>query len=191
MSNKNEGKILVIVAPSGTGKSTLISRLKQDFPDIEESVSYTTRKKRPSENNGIHYFFISDEEFLKMRNQGEFLEWACVHSHYYGTSKSFVQKKLFENKTLLFDLDIQGTDAFKREFGDKAFVIFISPPSFEVLEKRLIERGTENPESLQIRLKNAKEEMKRKNNFDACIINDDLDLAYVRLKETVERILRD
>lgn len=184
-----EGKIIVIVAPSGTGKSTLIKRLKSEFPQLLESVSFTTRKPREGETNGVHYNFVEREEFIAMKDRDGFLEWAEVHGNFYGTGKEFVEKQLAEGATLLFDLDVQGTDSFKSFFGQRAQVIFIAPPSVETLEARLKGRGTETEESLKIRLENAKNELKRKDDYDNCVVNDDLERAYAELKDVVEGIL--
>lgn len=183
------GKLIVIVAPSGTGKSTMIKRLKIDIPTIVESVSYTTRPQRPGEVHGLSYFFISREEFIAKRDNNEFLEWAEVHGNFYGTSKEFVEKCLKEGKHVLFDLDVQGTDAMKLHFQDVANVIFISPPSVEELEKRLRHRGTENTEVINLRLMNARKELLRKEDFDYLIYNDDIENAYSRLKEITQKIL--
>jgi guanylate kinase len=183
------GKLIVIVAPSGTGKSTLISRLKSDFPSLVESVSYTTRPMRPGEVHGKHYFFIEKDKFLDMREAEDFLEWAEVHGNYYGTSKTFVENSLNEGKHLLFDLDVQGTDAMKAYFGSQAKVIFISPPSVEELEKRLRGRGTENSQVINLRLMNAQKELLRKHDFDHLVYNDDIEHAYRRLFEITEKIL--
>lgn len=186
---KIKGKLIVIVAPSGTGKSTMIKRLKQDLPSIVESVSYTTRPIRPGEIDGKSYFFIKREEFLAMREANEFLEWAEVHGNFYGTSKKFVENSLQEGKHLLFDLDVQGTDSMKAYFGEEANVIFISPPSVEELEKRLKHRGTENTQVINLRLMNAQKELLRKNDFDFLIYNDDIEKAYQRLIEITQKIL--
>lgn len=190
MSNqKKAGKLIVIVAPSGTGKSTMIKRLKKDFPSIVESVSYTTRPVRPGEIDGDSYFFISRPEFLKMRDKNDFLEWAEVHGNFYGTSKKFVEDCLADGLHLLFDLDVQGTDSMKAYFGNLANVIFISPPSVEELEKRLRHRGTESSQVINIRLRNAEKELLRKNDFDFLIYNDDIENAYKRLCEITQEIL--
>lgn len=186
---KANGKLIVIVAPSGTGKSTMIKRLKKDFPSLLESVSYTTRPIRPGEVEGKSYFFISLEDFLKMRERNEFLECAEVHGNFYGTSKKFVEDSLREGKHLLFDLDVQGTDSMKAHFGDLANVIFISPPSVEELEKRLKHRGTENTQVINLRVMNARKELLRKNDFDFLIYNDDIENAYKRLTEITQKIL--
>lgn len=183
------GKLIVIVAPSGTGKSTMIKRLKLDFPTIVESVSYTTRPQRPGEVHGLSYFFISREEFIIKRDNNDFLEWAEVHGNFYGTSKEFVENCLKEGKHVLFDLDVQGTDSMKLHFQDVANVIFISPPSVEELEKRLRHRGTENTAVINIRLMNARKELLRKEDYDFLIYNDDIENAYSRLKEITQKIL--
>ncbi len=188
-NEKFAGKLIVIVAPSGTGKSTMIKRLKQDCPSIVESVSYTTRPIRPGEIHGLSYFFISREEFIAKRDNNEFLEWAEVHGNFYGTSKNFVEQCLREGKHVLFDLDVQGVDSMKRHFGDVANVIFIAPPSVEELEKRLRNRGTENTQVINLRIMNARKELERKNDFDFFILNDDIENAYTRLKEIVQKIL--
>lgn len=183
------GKLIVIVAPSGTGKSTMIKRLKLDFPSLHESVSYTTRSMRAGEVHGESYFYISREEFIKMRTGNEFLEWAEVHGNFYGTSKKFVEQSLIEGRHLLFDLDVQGTDSVKKYFGKKANAIFISPPSVEELEKRLRNRGTETTQVINVRLTNARSELKRKEDYDFLIYNDDIEDAYKKLTEITHKIL--
>ena len=140
------GKMIVICAPSGTGKSTLLSKLKNDFPNLEWSVSCTTRNIRPGEVHGKDYYFLSVDEFKNQIDQGSFIEWAKVHSNFYGTSKIFVDQGLNMGKRMLFDLDVQGADAMKQFYADDAKVIFIEPPSVEELEKRLKARGTDKEE---------------------------------------------
>jgi guanylate kinase len=184
-----KGKIIVIVAPSGTGKSTLIKSIKEEFRDLHWSVSFTTRPMRPGEVDGKHYFFISRDEFFKKQKQGDFIEWAEVHGNFYGTSKGFVESKVNHGFSLLLDLDIVGSDSMKGEFGDEANVIFIAPPSFEELEKRLRGRGTENEDVIKLRLENAKKELERKDDYDYVVVNDDLDKALLELKTLVQRIV--
>lgn len=184
------GKLIVIVAPSGTGKSSLIKRLKNDFPEIEESVSCTTRPIRPGEQDGESYNFLSVEEFEKKISLNEFLEYAKVHSNYYGTRKSVVDQGLKEGKILLFDLDVQGCDSMKKAYPE-AKIIFIEPPSIEVLEERLRGRGTERPEVIEERLQNAKNELQRKDDFDFLVMNDDFDKAFERLKEVTSKIINE
>ena len=187
----SKGKLIVIVAPSGSGKSTLMKRVRDDFKgDLFESISYTTRRIRPNEEDGVDYFFIEKSEFQTMIDQGDFVEWALVHGDYKGTSKTYVNKKLNEGADLIFDLDVQGTDVMKETFGDKAIAIFIKPPSFEVLEQRLRSRGTDSEQSINTRLKNAKVELERSDDYDYSILNDDIDLAYNRLKLLLIDIIR-
>lgn len=183
------GKIVVIVAPSGTGKSTLIERLQKEFPTLEWSVSYTTRPRRQGEVNGKDYFFITEKEFVSRRDNNEFVEWAKVHSNYYGTLKAFIDEGLEKGKHLLFDVDVQGCDSFKEIYGGEAKVIFITPPSVEALAERLNKRGTDRPEVIAERLNNAKSELKRSDDFDYKVLNDDFDKAYSHLREVVQEIL--
>ena len=187
-ADKKNGKMIVIVAPSGSGKSTLIKMMKADFPSLNESISFTTRAPREGEKNGVHYHFIAAAQFEKMIADGEFLEWAKVHNNYYGTSKTFVEKQLADGKDILFDIDVQGADAVKKIFKEKAQIIFISPPSIEELEKRLLHRGTDSREVINVRLKNAEKEMLKKNDYDFCVVNDALDTAYAKLKSVVLKI---
>ncbi len=183
------GKIIVIVAPSGTGKSTLIKKVKAEFTDLLESVSYTTRNIREGETDGISYNFIDEETFLKMKDDDEFIEWAQVHSNYYGTSKTFVESELEKGKNLLFDLDVQGADSFKAYFKERAQIIFIAPPSIPELEKRLRGRGTDSTGVINLRLENAKREVLRKDDYDYCVKNEELEVAFQDLKDTITKIL--
>ncbi len=185
----SDGKMLITVAPSGGGKTTFIKKLKSDFPDLIESVSCTTRHKRPHDLDGDDYYFLSVEQFKKKIENSEFLEWAQVHSNYYGTSKSFVDSEIAKGHDLLFDLDVQGADALKDHYGPKAHVIFIAPPSIEELEKRLRNRKTEKEEIIRERLDTARAEMERKNDYDYYLVNDDLQRAYDEFKEIVMKIL--
>ncbi len=182
--------MIVICAPSGTGKSTLLNRLKADIPDLVWSVSCTTRPMRQGEVHGKDYFFIKKDSFEEQIKADEFIEWAKVHSNYYGTSKRFVTEGLLNNWNMLFDLDVQGADEMKRIYGSEAQVIFIEPPSIEELEKRLIARGTDSLEVIQERIKNARKELQNKDKYDHLVLNDDVDKAYGKLKTIVERILK-
>lgn len=187
----SRGKIIIIVAPSGTGKSTLIKQLVDDIPRLEWSVSCTTRPRRNGETNGVDYFFMTAKEFLTKKENNEFLEWAQVHSNYYGTLKSFVDEGLENGKYLLFDLDVQGCDQMKKIYHDDAQVIFIEPPSVEELEKRLTKRATDNKDVIKERLNNARKELTRKNDFDFLVTNDDFTRAYADLKSVVKNIVGD
>jgi len=187
--NVKEGKIVIIVAPSGTGKSTLIEKVKQDFENLEWSVSYTTRPQRDGETDGEAYNFVQKEEFLTRKDAGEFLEWALVHGNYYGTSKTFVEGKLKAGVNILLDLDVQGVDSFKQYFGAKANAIFIAPPSIDELKTRLLARGTDNIDVINVRLENARKELERKDDFDYCVVNDEIDKAYIALGSVIAKVL--
>lgn len=184
------GTMIVICAPSGTGKSTLLNRLKADIPDLVWSVSCTTRPIRNGETHGKDYYFIKRDTFEKQIADDEFIEYAKVHSNYYGTSKRFVNEGLAQGWNMLFDLDVQGADAMKRIYGSEAQVIFIEPPSVEELEKRLLARGTDSKEVIAERINNARRELEQKEKYDHLILNDDVDRAYEKLKAVVERILK-
>lgn len=183
------GKAIVFISPSGGGKSTLLKKLRADFPQFVESISCTTRSPRAGEVDGVHYFFITREIFESKIAHGDFIEYAKVHENYYGTSKDFVEDELSKGSIVLLDIDVQGADAVKRIFKDDAHAIFITPPSFEVLEARLRSRGTDSEETIAVRLKNAKGEMARKDDYDFCLVNDDLDRAYKMLKGQVEKVI--
>ncbi len=183
------GKIIVICASSGTGKSTLIEMVRKDYPALEWSVSYTTRPIREGEVHGQDYFFVSQEEFLKMRENGEFVEWAQVHANYYGTSSSFLKSKIDQGLYVLMDIDVQGADSIKGIFKDQAQVIFIIPPSIEILEKRLRKRNTDSDDVIQRRVHNAIAEQKRMDDFDYKVLNDQLTIAHKDLKEIISDII--
>ena len=184
----NRGKLIVIVAPSGTGKSTLLERLKQELP-LKWSVSCTTRAAREGEKDGVDYHFLTRDKFEALIDQDEFIEWAEVHQNYYGTRKSIVDKGLEQGDNLLFDLDVQGCDSMKHIYGDEAKVIFIEPPTVEDLELRLRQRATDSTAVIEIRLNNARNELKRKNDYDYNIVNDEIDRAYKELKTIVTKII--
>lgn len=184
----NKGKVIIICAPSGTGKSTLISMTLDRFPQLMESISTTTRPIRKGEVEGQDYFFTTESEFKK--NIDKLIEWAKVHGNYYGTSKKFIEDNLNKGKFILCDLDIQGCDNFNKVYPNDVKIIFISPPSLEELEIRLRKRGTESEESIKTRLANAKIEMKRKNDFDFQIVNNDLNRAFSDLENIIATILK-
>ncbi|HBE03230.1 MAG TPA: guanylate kinase [Spirochaetia bacterium] len=172
---------IVITAPSGAGKSTLIEKLRKQDPALVFSVSYTTRAPRGREQHGREYFFISEQEFRKMISNNEFLEWAEVHGNLYGTSSAFINEQLSCGKTVLLDIDVQGS-IILMDKGVKAVYIFISVPSIAELEKRLRRRATDAPEVIEKRLKNAEKEMAEMHRWQHVIINDNLERAFQNLK---------
>ncbi len=189
MRDIQEARLIVIVAPSGTGKSSLIKKLRQDFCDIQWSISMTTRPKRPAEIDGVDYMFVDQDTFNQGINNHRFVEWAKVHGNYYGTSKDFVESGIAKGLVLLFDLDIQGTDALVKDYGEYVKAIFIAPPSIETLEERLRARGTEDDATIQRRTRNAVTELQRRNDYDYLVINDDFEQAYKDLSSIISDII--
>ena len=172
-------KLLVLSAPSGTGKSTIIQALLEIFPEgLLQSVSYTTRAPRPGEVDGIHYHFVDQESFVERIHQGDFLEWAEVHGNYYGTSQSQTRSYLDQGKAVILDIDVQGALQLMEKDLDADF-IFLSPPDLQELEKRLRGRRTETEEAIQIRLANAKREMETRHRYPHQLVNEDLDQAIL------------
>lgn len=182
------GKIILISGPSGSGKSTLINRLIGEEKDIYFSISSTTRAIRDGEKHGVNYYFISEDEFKKGIEDGEFLEWALVHGNYYGTSLKPVLQALDDGKFVVFDIDVQGFDIARQKFGDKIVSIFITTKDEQELENRLLQRATNTKDDIKFRLKNAKDEMKRIGDYDYLIINDDLESAFNSLKSIFKSI---
>lgn len=184
--------LIVLSAPSGAGKSTLCDLLLQEFPEITYSVSCTTRAPRGQEEDGIDYFFLSRETFEQRVRDGQLLEHAEVHGNLYGTPAEPIREAFAEGQSVLLDIDVVGADLVRRYVaklpaGDplrEGFVdIFIEPPSMEELERRLVGRGEDAPESIKLRLKNAKGEMDRAGEFTYRVVNDELEMAYRRLRD--------
>ena len=173
--------IIIISAPSGTGKTTLCKAVQQQIPDIQWSVSFTTRKKRTIEIDGIDYNFISNKSFKKLIAENKFSEWEKVHGNYYGTSKSSLNKAIEEKKILLLELDVKGAMKLKQSYPENSYSIFIIPPSIDHLRARLKNRGTDSQERIEVRLQRFEEEMNLKENFDEIMINEDLESAKLEL----------
>ena len=181
---------ITISAPSGSGKTTLCKALQLVEPEIEWSISYTTREKRSIEQNGVDYFFISEEEFEDLIIQGYFVEWQNVHGFYYGTSVSNLKNAIKNDKTMLIEMDVKGSMSIKKLFPDQTFSIFIMPPSISQLRERLRSRGTDSEKRINIRLKRFQEEMEFREKFDYVMINEDLDLAKIELQKTINKLKR-
>ncbi|HHV82057.1 MAG TPA: guanylate kinase [Tepidanaerobacter syntrophicus] len=182
MSEK--GLLIVVSGPSGVGKGTLCNALVKNIDNLFISISATTRPPRTGEVNGVNYIFMNQENFEEKIEEGQFLEWAKVYNNYYGTPKEFVVEKLKEGKDVILEIDIQGAAQVKKNCPNGVFV-FIAPPSLEELRKRIINRGTDNEESINLRLKSAKEEMRASFDYDYVIINDDLDKAVSKLQSVI------
>ena len=175
--------LIILISPSGGGKSVILKRLLARNADIEYSVSFTTRKMRKSEANGKAYHFISTETFVEMNQQNDFLESALVHQNWYGTSKSFIESRLKSGKHIIMDIDVQGAKQILSKID--AVTIFILPPSRKVWLNRLNNRGTESAEDLKIRLKTAEKEIAEIGDFQYLVINDELDSAVKNIEEII------
>lgn len=180
-------RLVAMSAPSGAGKTTLCAMLLRAFPEFSLSISTTTRLPRPNEREGVHYFYVDDEEFQRREKAGEFVEWAFVHDRRYGTSKRTVDQFLREGKNILFDIDVQGAMSLKALYPERALLIFIQPPSVEALKARLLGRKTDSPEVQAKRLENAKRELEWAPKFDYAITNDDLDRAFAELATILKK----
>ncbi len=173
----NKGRLFVISAPSGTGKTTILKVVMDNIPGLAFSISHTTRLPRPGEENGVDYHFVSHDEFRQMITQDMFLEHAEVHDNLYGTSREAVETQLDEGLDVILDIDVQGADIVRRDKRLDPTYLFISPPNLSELEKRLVGRGTEDEERIALRLNNAKTEMKAANKYEYLVINDQLEEA--------------
>ena len=178
------GTLFIVTAPSGAGKTTLVSGLLDRDPLVSLSVSYTTRAARAGEESGRHYHFVDVATFRALRDKGEFLEWAEVHSNYYGTSKVWLEEQMRSGKDILLEIDWQGAQQVRKVFP-KAVGVFILPPSLDELERRLRGRGTDSEEVIARRVLGARGEMRHVAEFDYVIINEDLPAALEDLVAVV------
>jgi guanylate kinase len=189
MSSFN-GKLIIICAPSGSGKTTIVRSLLPVFPNLEFSVSACSRPPRPGEVEGKDYYFLTPEAFKMKIEKGEFLEWEEVYpGSFYGTLSSEVDRIWEKEAHVIFDVDVLGGISIKTKFPDQSLSIFIKPPSLEELKKRLLGRGTENPESLKARLDKAESEMEFASRFDIVIVNDDLQTAIQHTAQTIKSFI--
>jgi len=176
------GAVLVLSGPSGAGKSSIINKIIDEIGDCYFSISTTTRAMREGEKEGVHYHFVTKEEFQRGIDADEFLEYAIVHGNYYGTSLKPVKEALSQGKLVIFDIDVQGNVSVNNRLGDITTSVFITPPSLAELKRRLELRGTDSTEVIANRIENAKKEIQRVSEYDYLIINDDLDKAAEELK---------
>lgn len=168
----------MVSSPSGAGKTTLCNRLRAEFSKLGFSVSYTTRRARENEVDGVHYHFVDEAAFQEMITRDEFAEHAMVHGHMYGTSSMLVRRALEQGKDLVFDIDYQGGLELRRKFPDDVTLTFVLPPSLEELERRLRGRGTDSEEVIARRVRVAHQELRHYAEYDYLIMNDDVDRAY-------------
>jgi guanylate kinase len=184
MNQDYSGNLFIVAAPSGGGKTSLVRQLVTTFDNTMVSISHTTRAPRPGEQDGVDYNFISENTFLTMLNQGDFIEYAQVFNNLYGTSKMQIIENLKRGKDILFDIDWQGAKQLKKIFPD-AVTIFILPPSLESLQERLLSRGQDSPDVVRHRMDNALHEISHYQDFEYLILNDNFDKALVELKNII------
>jgi guanylate kinase len=181
----NKKRLLVLSSPSGGGKSTIATKLMQEFINLKFSVSATTRKMRPGEVDGKQYHFLGVDDFENHIKSGNFVEYEQIFGNYYGTLRSEVNKSLEKGDCLIFDIDVKGAMSIKKSFPEESLLIFISPPNLQVLETRLRNRSTETEEQIKTRLSRAEMEISFAKDFDKIIINDILDDA---INETLDEV---
>ena len=180
-------RLIILAAPSGGGKTTLCDLLLKEFPTISLSVSTTTRPKRPNENDGVHYHFVTEEQFENKIEHNDFAEWAFVHHNRYGTSRSTIEDQFKKGHHVLFDIDVQGAKSLKSLYPQQALLIFILPPSIEELERRLRARKGDTEVAILNRLVNARQEISQAGWFDYQITNENLQDTYQQLRTIVEK----
>ena len=186
MSSNKSGSLFVFAAPSGAGKTTLVHAVvTKHQEELRFSISYTTREPRTNEANAVDYLFVSEEEFMRLRDAGEMLEYARVFDNYYATSRSQVEKHLAENRSVVLEIDWQGAEQVRESMPD-CVTIFIFPPSLAELERRLRDRGTDAPEVVERRLRDARSDMAHWVDFDYVIVNDNLDDAIIDLEAVLK-----
>jgi guanylate kinase len=184
------GKSIIVSAPSGAGKTTIVHRLMTEIPALAFSISACSRSARPMEQEGKDYYFLGVEGFKKAIENQEFIEWEEVYTdHYYGTLRREVQRLWDEGKVIIFDVDVVGGLNLKALFKEHALSVFIKPPSVEILEKRLRARETESEERIALRIKKSSWELSQAESFDVCILNDDLEKAVSDAKTQVTRFI--
>ncbi|HMB46761.1 MAG TPA: guanylate kinase [Afifellaceae bacterium] len=187
------GLMFVLSSPSGAGKSTLARQLLAKDDQIELSISVTTRERRPSEIDAVHYHFIDQSQFSKMADRDELLEWAEVHGNFYGTPRDPVEKALSNGQDVLFDIDWQGTRQIAEKMPDDLVRVFILPPSMAELESRLKRRAEDDAETIRRRLQGAREEIEKWSDYDYVIVNRDIENAFSEVRSilSAERIRRE
>lgn len=185
---KKNVRMIIIAAPSGAGKSSFLIRILKDFPELKDTITYTTRTMRTGESDGDPYFFVTRERFQELIAEGFFVEWARVHQNLYGTPLHQIEDTFREGRVAIMDVDVKGAATFKAKYPD-AVSIFILPPSIEELKRRILGRDKKVPEDLEIRLINAQMEMSLAHTFDIQLINDSFEESYAKFKKIIGELL--
>ena len=181
----SKGTLFVFSAPSGSGKTTIVRKILSENADLTFSISATTRKRRNEEIEGKHYFFITEGEFKKKIENNEFIEWERFYDYYYGTLKNFVDTKIAEGTSVVLEVDVKGALNIKKAYPDSV-LIFIAPPSREILRERLVKRNTETEVDLKKRIERAEMELAHQDEFDYCVVNDDLNSALQEVRKIIK-----
>ncbi|KTD32996.1 guanylate kinase [Legionella nautarum] len=184
MGDSYPGNLIIVAAPSGGGKTSLVKKLVRTLPDIEVSISHTTRKMRPGEKDGVDYFFISEQQFLDMIAVNAFIEHAQVFNHHYGTSVAQINARLIAGIDVVLDIDWQGAQQIRTIFPE-AISVFVLPPSLTILQQRLLDRRQDDEEVIGNRMQRAQDELSHFSEFDYLIVNDDFEKASLELQAIV------
>jgi len=177
--------MVIVAGPSAVGKSTLVARIVEDLNVFEDTKTYTTRPMRENESPGDPYHHVTNEEFVKLKADGFFVEWAQVHTNYYGTPKHQIDDAWEKGKVIIMDVDVKGAKTFKGIYPE-ALTVFVHPPEFNELRRRLVSRDGAQAKDLDLRLKNAEDEISQADFFDVQLVNDDLEKSYAKFKKLVE-----
>jgi len=182
-------RLIIVAAPSGAGKSSFVERISAEDPRLVDIITYTTRSMRAGESEGHPYHFLSQEDFQQKIKDGFFVEWAKVHTNFYGTSYESIEKAWAHGKCAIMDVDIQGVATFKAKYPEDVKTVFILPPSIDELRRRIAKRDGKMPADIEVRMANAEKEIREASKFDFQIVNDNFDQSYGQFKKIVEELL--
>ena len=185
---ESKGKIIAVSSPSGGGKTSIVKKILEDYPEIVFSVSLTTRPKRAGEVDGREYYFVTEQKFKEKISNNEFIEWERFYDYYYGTLKSFIDENIYRGKSVLVEIDVKGALTLKKLYPESV-LIFIDPPTLDELINRLKKRKTESESDLVKRIDRAKMELSYKQKFDYIFVNDELKKVYKQVNEIIKKIL--